>query len=451
MRRALAGLILGLLAILALGAAMAHGADRFAGGRTSIVVHPVQSRDHLRAFWTPRRIREAEPMSLLSFSRPGGRVIQADGGSPAAANPSADGTDTGDSTLFPNRANGIVLFFYGPDEFQCSGSVINTSAGNVVLTAGHCVIDPGPGTNATNIVFIPGYRDGAEPFGEWPATSFATTPQWQSTTSTGDPNDADEAGDMAMLTLANRPGDGATIQSVVGAVGIAFNQSRSQTYMEYGYPAECPYDGSRLYELTAPLAANDFSFSPATMGITSDFTGGSSGGPWLVGSSPVAMSVSDYRYLSPPSLSGYMFGPYFGSIAQSLFVSVGGSASGSSAAGTIGTKATSSGAAVGPPKSSPSNAFTIEFLIRNRRRGGAVLGVRVAGAGVLVLRGNELRTATKTPSGGQIVKLPVRADDSAREDLRDNGRLRVRAKLAYTPSGGVVNRKSRDLTLIRRR
>ena len=77
--------ILALGAAMAPGAAMAHGADRFAGGRSSIVVHPVQSRGHLRAFWTPRRIRKAEPASLLTFSRPGGRVVEADGGSPAAA------------------------------------------------------------------------------------------------------------------------------------------------------------------------------------------------------------------------------------------------------------------------------------------------------------------------------------------------------------------------------
>lgn len=193
----------------------------------------------------------------------------------------------------------------------------------MVLTAGHCVIDPDTGTQATDIVFIPGYRDGAEPFDEWPATSFATTSQWQTTA--GGPN-PDEAGDMAMLTIDNRPSDSATLQSVVGAVGIAFNQPRLQTYIEYGYPAAFPYDGTRLYELTSPWGRDDSQFSPNPIGISSDFTGGFSGGPWLVGNAPLAESVSDYVYVSaPPSWLGYMYGPYFGSLAENLFVSVGGS------------------------------------------------------------------------------------------------------------------------------
>jgi V8-like Glu-specific endopeptidase len=440
--RLVAALVLGLVAIVGFGAATAHGA----GGesRSSIVVHSVHSRPHLRAFWTAKRIRQAEPLSVLTFSKPGGRVVEAGVGSPAAADRSAHGTDTGDSNLFPNSANGIVLFFYGPDEYQCSGSVVNTSAGNVVLTAGHCVIDPGPGTSATNIVFIPGHRDGAEPVGEWPATSFATTPQWQSTAGTGNPNDADEAGDMAMLTLANRPSDSATIQSVVGAVGIAFNQARSQTYMQYGYPAEFPYDGTRLYENTSSLFYNDPNFSPSTMGISSDFTPGCSGGPWLVGSSPVAMSVSDYSY---GSLPGYMFGPYFGSIAQNLFVRVGGSSSGSSATGAISNGSPAKGTA--PPTSAPPNAFGIQLLRRNRHRGFAVLGVDVPGAGALKLNGHGLRRVIKQPGNKGTVALPVRAKGSKLATLRDAGRVLVQARIAYTPTAGDPRVKFRDLVLLR--
>ena len=267
-------------------------------------------------------MRQAKPLSLITLSKPGGTAVQAGGVSPAAAAPSARGTDTGDSTVYPNSANGIVYGYYDPVDpfaYQCSGSVINTPTGNVVLTAGHCVIDPGTGTPATDLIFVPGFRDFNEPYGEWTAPTFATTSQWQSTAGGPNPN---EAGDMAMLTLDNRPSDSATLQSVVGAVGIAFNQPRVQTYMEYGYPAEFPYDGTRLYELTSPWGRDDTQFSPATMGISSDFTGGSSGGPWLVGNAPQAESVSDYVYTSaPPSWLGYMYGPYFGSIAQNLFVS----------------------------------------------------------------------------------------------------------------------------------
>ena len=421
-----------LFAICGLGVATAQGA----GGesRSAIVVHAVHSSPHPRAFWTAKRIRHAEPLSVLTYSKPGGRVVQAGDSSPAAADPSADGTDTGDPTLYPNGANGVVLFKYGATTYRCSGSVVDSPAGNVVLTAGHCVIAPGSGTHATNIVFLPGYRDGAHTFGDWPATTFATTSAWETTAGTGDPNDADEAGDMAMLTLANRPGDGATIQSVVGAVGIGFNQPRLQTYMEYGYPAATPYDGTRLYKLTAPWAVDDPFFSPPTMGISSDFTGGSSGGPWLVGSPPVALSVTDYRYTGGP-LSGYMFGPYFGNTAQQLYTTA-----------TVGAVSPASSVVV-PPK--PSNAFTIRSITLDRLRGMANIWVKVPGAGTLKLRGHGLVRVTKEPAGKATILLPVRSKGSALATLRDAGRVDVEARIAYTPSGGDPRVKFRSLVLLR--
>jgi V8-like Glu-specific endopeptidase len=420
-RRARLALILALAGFVA----AVPGAAR--ADEPGAVVHEVHSRDHLRAFWTPARIRNAKPLSLVVG--PGGRIRTQSGSAPAAAAPTADGTDTGDSTLYPNRANGLVLFFFGPDEFGCSGSVVNSPAGNLVLTAGHCVIDPGPGTHATDIVFIPGYRDGNEPFGEWPATSFTTTPQWESTTSTGNPDDSDEAGDIAILTLAGRPGDGATIQGVVGAVGIAFNQARSQTYMQYGYPAEFPYDGSRLYELTSGLAGSDPTFNPPTLEITSDFTPGSSGGPWLVGNPPVALSVSDYKYVGD---NNHMYGPYFGSIAQQLYAAA-------------SNRPTSPAAAT-----APSNHFTIVSIVRKRHRGIAILRVHVPGPGRLVLSGNDIKRVVRIAAGAGTLGLPVRAVGAARRELRSDGSVRLDAKVAYTPAGGATSRKQRGLRLVKR-
>jgi V8-like Glu-specific endopeptidase len=419
-----------------------------------VVLRQLHPRQHLRAYWTPRRMRQADPApapeltgsprgrgarrlidplpSYVPSSVPGeaAGVTAALGVVPAAVSPTAEGTDTGDSTVYPNSANGIVFFDYGSDGYQCSGSVVSTPAGRAVLTAGHCVIAPGSGVQATNIVFVPGYRDGGKPYGEWPATSFATTSRWQSTASSPNSDDADEAGDMAILTLANRPADGASVQGVVGAVGMGFNQPRQQTYNEYGYPAQFPYDGERLFRLTAPWATDDTSFSPATMGIESDFTPGSSGGPWLVGSPPIALSISTYRYVSPPD-SDYMFGPYFGSLAQQLYASAGGATLASAT------------------KGSGSNRFSIKRLTRNRQRGFAIFSVEVPGPGRLTLSGDGLRTVTKQPGAAGIVRLPVRARGDARRVLRAAGRLHVEATLAYVPSGGQVKRKLRSLTLIR--
>ncbi len=162
----------------------------------------------------------------------------------AADTAAIEGTDTGDSTAFPNNANGIVYGEYrtrlAHESYQCSGSVISSASGSVVLTAGHCVIDPETGTVASYVVFVPGYREGNEPFGEWGAEAYATTPQWAETAGTREP---DEAGDLAMLVLEDH--EGKSVQSEVGALGIAFNQAREQTYTQSGYPAEEPYDPRR--------------------------------------------------------------------------------------------------------------------------------------------------------------------------------------------------------------
>ncbi len=439
--------------LLLLAAALALVLPAPAGADGAAVVHQVRAGAHPRAYWTPARIRDAQPLpavsesspslsplpdrnpgarpSFVTASRPGAdRPARLQSGTvPAsAAGPGAQGTDTGTPTVYPNSANGVVLFKYGAGQFRCSGSVVNSPAGNTVLTAGHCVIDPGPGTRATDIVYIPGYRDGAEPYGAWPATSFATTPEWESTTSTGNANDSDEAGDMALLTLANRPGDGATIQSVTGAFGIGFNQPRAQSaYFEYGYPAQTPYNGDRLYERDTTYQGDDPSFSPPTMAIASDFNGGSSGGPWLAGSPLVALSVNDYTYNTLP---GFMFGPYFGTIAQRLYSTVQPAAA---------------------PAAGPSNAFSIRSLRRNRRTGRALLRIEVPGPGQLVLRAHGIRRVQKTALEAGIVRLKVRAAGSARSKLRDEGSIGVAATITYTPSGGSTNSMPRAFRLHQRR
>jgi hypothetical protein len=56
------------------------------------------------------------------------------------------------------------------------------------------------------------------------------------------------------------------------------------------------------------------------MGIDCDMTGGSSGGGWIAGGS--VTSVNSYGYTTLPNV---MFGPYQGSVAQSLYTQAAGS------------------------------------------------------------------------------------------------------------------------------
>ena len=60
----------------------------------------------------------------------------------------------------------------------CSAAVVDTPAGDIVVTAAHCVAS-GDGTPArTGMTFVPGYHDHVEPFGMWTVTAAAVDRTW---------------------------------------------------------------------------------------------------------------------------------------------------------------------------------------------------------------------------------------------------------------------------------
>lgn len=405
-------------------------------GHGRILIHRAGiSGPQAAAFWTPQRRRRAagvEPPQLRG--RPRGFAGGKSSGASASTAP--DGADTVNSTVYPNSANGVVFgrYLIGSESelYRCSGSVINSAEADLVMTSGHCVIDPDSGALATDLVFVPGFRNKAEPFGEWPATSFATTAEWEGSAGTGSP---DEAGDVAFLRIDDRPLDSASVQSVVGALGIDFNRARHQTYTQYGYPAESPYDGSKLFRISSSFAGSDSAFSPSTIAIASDFTPGSSGGPWTVGGfAPVALSLTDYSY---SSLDGFLFGPYFGAAVQNLYKSVGGSPAGAPAAPTSNAE-------------KPSNAFNLGRVVRDRSNGTAELSVGIPGPGRLVIEGVGVRRRSKTPGTAGSFELPIRPTGARRARLRRSVTGVVRTEITFTPTGGDASRRTRVITLVLR-
>ena len=101
---------------------------------------------------------------------------------------------------------------------------------------------------------------------------------------------------------------------MVGGRNPSFNYARNQTYVSHGYPAAPPFNGQRLWTCTSPLIYDDTSANPPTMGIDCDMTGGSSGGGWIAGGG--VASVNSYGYTTLPNV---MFGPYQGTVSQSLY------------------------------------------------------------------------------------------------------------------------------------
>ena len=210
-------------------------------------------------------------------------------------------------------SGGKVFFTLGGVNYVCSGSAVSSGNKDVVLTAGHCV-NEGPGAFATNWAFVPAYDDGARPYGTFTARQLTTTTQWQ--------NSGDFDYDVAFAVLNTL--NGAHLTDVVGGQSIGFNQPRGQYMYSFGYPAANPYDGSDIAWCHGTVVQDTFGGS-SDQGLDCNLTGGSSGGPWFVNYSEstgvgVLNSVNSFKYRGG-SMRNYMFGPYLGDVAQTLYSS----------------------------------------------------------------------------------------------------------------------------------
>ena len=57
----------------------------------------------------------------------------------------------------------------------CSASVVDSPAGNLVITAAHCLM----GRQVGQFVFVPGYDNGEAPYGVWPVRRVITDQDWE--------------------------------------------------------------------------------------------------------------------------------------------------------------------------------------------------------------------------------------------------------------------------------
>ncbi len=217
--------------------------------------------------------------------------------------------------VFPNRTVGKLFFSDGVgNNFVCSASVVNSENKDIVWTAGHCLSN-GAGTFYRNWAFVPARRLGANPLGVWTPREFWTLSEWHSFG-----NLRQDVGALVMNDNAN----GTSIANSIGALGIQFNAPRLRHWTAMGYPAASPFSGERQYQNHASYAASDTPSSrpgPDTLAMGNDLTGGSSGGPWIVGHGPGGgwvNGVNSYKYISP-SMPLEMYSPYFGNEALSLF------------------------------------------------------------------------------------------------------------------------------------
>ncbi len=260
----------------------------------------------VREYWDERRLRRAEPAVISLGDAKRGRR------SPRASDISAT------SAGFPERVHGKVFFTVNggsqPGDYVCSGTVVHSNSHTAVLTAGHCVDDPEFGGGfSVNWIFVPGYRAGSGPYGEWPATRLLTTGAWQSA--------ANVRQDLGIALVA-RDGEGRGVEDVIGARPIEFGLARQQAFAAFGYPAlptlfEPAFDGQRLYRCDSGVTGSDSppGDGPDPLEIDCDMSGGASGGGW-VNADGVLNGLTSYGYAGD---LGHLYGPYFGAEARAFY------------------------------------------------------------------------------------------------------------------------------------
>jgi V8-like Glu-specific endopeptidase len=217
-------------------------------------------------------------------------------------------------TTYPYCTVGKLFFKQGTGSYVASASSIGN---NAIWTAGHCVHmgNNSPNGWSTNMVFVPAYKDGQAPFGQFTIRQLFCTQAWYQSGNPGGLHADMGAG------LAN-PIGGRKVSQVVGWLGFAWNFPRNQVWTSLGYPAAPPFNGMRMYQDTAPYA-NDGNVpgSPATIGIGCSMTGGCSGGPWVMGLGSTNYVNGDNSY-RPNNQPLEIYSPYYDDTAHSLMAYV---------------------------------------------------------------------------------------------------------------------------------
>lgn len=301
------------------------------------------------AYWTRARMLSARNADSVTFAsrphspaapaHPSGPAGQVAGAAPiqALAGParqapapyraalppragSAGSNWTGNFYLPPATTTGKVFFTTTgngqTENWVCSGSTVNSNGKDAVITAGHCVYGslggevPGEGWHS-NWMFVPDYYYGYAPYGVWTARQLWTLTNYY--------NNQDEGDDIGAAVM-NTNSYGQHIVNVVGGQGLAWNWPENQYVYDFGYPAAPPFNGASLQYCNG--SEFNWPYVSSTMGLACNFTGGSSGGPWLRafgGEFGYINGVNDFGYSSLP---GYIFSAYFGNNADALYNSV---------------------------------------------------------------------------------------------------------------------------------
>jgi V8-like Glu-specific endopeptidase len=158
---------------------------------------------------------------------------------------------------------GALFYTTGSGRHFCTASVVDSDTENLVITAAHCVYGSG---YSTHLEFVPGYRDGRQPYGAWPVRAIVVASGWRRS------HDPDL--DFAFLSVADS--GGRLIQRVTGGLELGIDRGYTHAIRVIGYNDSA--------DKPVGCATRSFQFAADQMGFyCGGYRDGTSGAPWVLG------------------------------------------------------------------------------------------------------------------------------------------------------------------------
>lgn len=305
---------------------------------------------YIEDFWTPERIAEAKGnIPRLPQIAEAGTVKKGSSGTTQVWLP--DGkvkrqkASKVKATYHKNAASVGKLFFTTPQGSSvCSAAVVKDPAhpgkSNMVWTAGHCVHAGKGGGWYRNIAFVPSFNNGgklniAQASRDYRASSVSPYglfwADWATTSGTwikgGDAGQGTVAAayDYAVLHVKPEKGGKSLEERTGSALPVWFNApaaNKVKNMKVRGYPAESPYDGSKMYHCQGATKRFVLGYSypsdyPAQYMVGCTMNGGASGGPWFMTHKGRTYLVSNN---SLSDRSSFITGPRLGKNAKQVYL-----------------------------------------------------------------------------------------------------------------------------------
>lgn len=147
----------------------------------------------------------------------------------------------------------------------CTASVVHSEGRDLIVTAAHCLT--GIGSGSGGIEFVPGYRDGQAPYGEWAVARTYVGDGWKGR--------QDEDSDVAFARVVSRGGE--EIEDVVGGNRLVAGRGRSPVGRDVtvvGYP--------KVQEVPVWCTNISTAYGGSQQRIECPgYSGGTSGSPWI--------------------------------------------------------------------------------------------------------------------------------------------------------------------------